>query len=76
MGFIIYKLAEAGDSCKRWYLTDLPEDDNPIGGVGYRGDAPELAGIAPTEADAIKICEYLRTAFYGDPQEHLYEAAP
>jgi len=73
MSFVIYKDDEDG---RRWYLADLPADDNPIGGIGYRGSndgrVPEEAGTCPTEDDAMKLCEYLKTAFYGTPEEHFY----
>ncbi|MEE5060511.1 hypothetical protein V2J93_17115 [Pseudomonas alliivorans] len=79
MTYVIYKLAETGRECARLYLVDIPSDDNPLGGVGYQGipsGVPAAAGTAPTEEDAKKICEYLRTAFYGPPQDHFYEKAP
>ena len=79
MSYVIFKIADKGSQCERLYLTDLPAEDNPLGGIGYQGIAsgvPAAAGTTPTEADAIKLCEYLNTAFYGPPQEHFYEPAP
>jgi len=81
MSFVIYKMAPAGSDCERWYLTSLPNDENPLSGIVYRGQkaadgVPSAAGEAPTEEDAKKICEYLRTASYGPPEEHFYEKAP
>ncbi len=79
MTYVIYKLAAKGSECTRLYLTDIPGDDNPLGGIGYQGipgGVPAAAGTTPTEEDAKKVCEYLRTAFYGPSEEHFYEKAP
>ena len=78
MSFVIYKTDDDG---RRWYLADLPGEDNTLGGVGYRGShdesVPKEAGTCPTEEDAKKLCDYLRTAFYGEPEDHFYlEVAP
>lgn len=79
MKYVIYKMADRNSDCKRLYLTSIPRDDNPLGGIGYQGikdGVPEAAGTTPTEEDAKKLCEYLNTASYGPPQEHFYEEAP
>ncbi|MBA6091611.1 hypothetical protein H4C81_22460 [Pseudomonas monteilii] len=80
MSFVIYKMERRDGTDYRWYLTDIPRDDNPLGGIGYRGSndgsVPDTAGTAPTEEDAKKICEYLRTASHGQPEDHFYEPAP
>ncbi|MEE4087487.1 hypothetical protein [Pseudomonas viridiflava] len=79
MSYLIYKVADKGSECDRFYLTDIPRDDNPLGGIGYQGvkdGIPKAAGTAPTEEEAKKICEYLRTAFFGVPEDHFYELAP
>ncbi|WP_282361293.1 hypothetical protein [Pseudomonas sp. PS01300] len=77
MTFVIYKM---GDEGRRKYVTDIPDDDNPIGGIGYTwtpsGEVPSNAGTSPTEQDALKVCKYLRTACYGPPDDHFYEKAP
>ena len=79
MAYVIYKLDEQGDPCSRWYLTSLPNEENPLSGIGYQGDrngVPEAAGTAPTEEDAKNLCEYLLTASYGPNTPHFYEEAP
>jgi hypothetical protein len=80
MSYVIYKSASNGDPCERWYLTDIPSEDNVLGGIGYQGgkagNVPRAAGTTPTEEDANKVCEYLRTACYGPPEDHFYEKAP
>lgn len=77
MSYLIYKMAPNGSDCKRLYLTDIPDEGNWIGGIGYQGMAdgsiPPAAGTAPTEEDAKKLCEYLRIASYGPSIEHFYE---
>lgn len=77
MSYVIYKEASKDDPCERWYLTNIP--DNVLGGIGYRGgkagSVPVEAGTTPTEEDAKKICEYLRAACYGPPEDHFYEKA-
>lgn len=73
MSFAIYK---NGDDGRRWFLAELPDEDNPLSSIGYRGSKdgsiPSEAGTCPTEADAVKLCDHLRTAGYGPPQEHFY----
>lgn len=73
MSFVIYRISDNG---RKQYLVDIPADDNPIGGFGYRSmndeSIPEEAGTCPTEADATKLCNFLRDAFYGPSQEHFY----
>lgn len=79
MSYVIYKHASKGSQCERLYLINIPDDDDFLGGVGYQGipnGVPDDAGTAPTEEDAQKICEWLRTAFYGPEEEHFYEKAP
>lgn len=79
MSYVIYKIDQEDGQSKRWYLTELPKEDNPLGGIGYQSiaeGAPKAAGTAPTEEDARKIVEYLKTASYGRPEEHFYELAP
>ena len=73
MSFLIYRLGENG---RKQYLVDIPAEDNPLGGIGYRSmndeSVPCEAGTCPTEDDAKKLCAYLRTAFYGPDQDHFY----
>lgn len=58
--FVIYR-QEGG---KKMYLTDLPDDDHPLGGIGFQcsqdGVVPKSVGSCPTEEDAKKVIAYLR----------------
>lgn len=60
--FLIYR-QECGS---KMYLTDLPDDDNPLGGIWFQGgndgSIPNAAGSCPTEEDANKVIAYLREA--------------
>lgn len=76
MSFHIFKI---GDGGKKFYLTDIPHDENPLGGYGYQsmadGSVPADAGTCPSEEAAIKLCDHLKTAFYGPEEEHFFEMA-
>ncbi len=58
--FVIYR-QEGG---KKMYLTNLPDDDYPLGSIGFQssqdGVVPKSAGSCPTEEDAKKVIDYLR----------------
>lgn len=73
--YVIYKNDQS--SSKRWYLTGIPRDGHILSGIGYQsqndGRVPDAAGTCPTENDAVKLCDYLRTAAYGPPVDHFYE---
>lgn len=74
--YLIYQI-EFG---KKMYLTDLPEDDNPLGGIGFQGSddgtIPSSAGTCPTEEDAKKVIAYLREAI-GTSYNHFgFEERP
>uniref|UniRef100_A0AAU8GFF6 Uncharacterized protein n=1 Tax=Salmonella phage vB_SEnST11_KE22 TaxID=3161173 RepID=A0AAU8GFF6_9CAUD len=49
---------------KKMYLTCLPGDDYPLGGIGFQGSndgsIPTEAGFCETEEAAIEVVKYLR----------------
>ncbi|EAM8407027.1 hypothetical protein AB241_03760 [Salmonella enterica] len=74
--YVIFRI-ERGN---KMYLTDLPEDDNPLGGIGFQsshyGTVPSGAGTCPTEDDARKVIAYLRQAI-GTNYDHFgFEERP
>ncbi|WP_213732668.1 hypothetical protein [Citrobacter europaeus] len=74
--YLIYQI-ELG---KKMYLTDLPEDENPLGGIGFQGSddgtIPVAAVTCPTEEDAKKVIAYLREAI-GTSYNHFgFEERP
>lgn len=60
--FLIYRQEQGG----KMYLTSLPDDDYPMGGIGFQGGPagviPRATGSCPTEEDASKVISYLREA--------------
>lgn len=76
MEYLIYKISEG----RKQYLTNIPRSDDLLGGIGYQslnsGGIPSAAGTAPTEQDAQKVCDYLREACGGEPEDHFYEVDP
>lgn len=60
--FLIYREEDG----KKMYLTSLPDDDYPLGGIGFQGGhdggVPKSAGSCPTEENANKVIAYLREA--------------
>lgn len=75
--YYVYKLDDE-DPCKKLYCTGIPGDDNLLGGIGYQSkpdnSPPDAAATAPNETEALKVAEYLRTAFYGAEEPHFIEA--
>ena len=73
--YLIYYVSENGG---KMYLTDLPRDDNPLGGIGFQsrndGSIPDAAGTCPDIHEAEKVIEYLKEACYGEPRDYKYEA--
>ncbi|MFY9993598.1 MAG: hypothetical protein WAK61_01220 [Leclercia sp.] len=57
--FLIYREEDGS----KMYLTSLPDDDHPLGGIGFQGShdggIPSAAGSCPTEEDAKKVIAYL-----------------
>ncbi|MBI0677215.1 hypothetical protein HCH73_09260 [Citrobacter koseri] len=58
--FLIFRIEHG----KKMWLTSLPNDENPLGGIGFQGGSdggiPIAAGSCPTEEDAKKVVAYLR----------------
>jgi hypothetical protein len=53
------------DNAYRFYLTDLPEEENELGGIGFCGDINE-AGTCPTPEDAEKVIKFIKESTYGN----------
>lgn len=74
--YLIYEQKMSG----RMYLTDIPNDDDPIGGIGFRGSndgsIPNAAGTCPTIEDAEKVIAYLHDAISGPRADYRFEAKP
>lgn len=71
--FLIY---ENRDGC-RLYLTELDDENNPLGGIGFQsssdGMVPTAAGSCQTKEDAMKVVAYLREAIGDGTEDYQIE---